>query len=58
MAWMLVSSLVAGLVKLKCPHCRTAQVRGVKEKGEPYRCTTCHKTFTREEGEKAVRSPY
>lgn len=42
------------LVRLKCPSCRTVQARARKPGGEKakYRCSVCHTTFTRAEGEK------
>jgi transposase-like protein len=46
------------LVRLKCPRCGSVQARARKPGGKEvkYRCSACHTTFTRGEGEKLANS--
>jgi transposase-like protein len=45
------------LVRLRCPSCGTVQARAKKPGGGKvkYRCHSCHRSFTREDGEAAAK---
>lgn len=57
MSWLFGIVAAVGLVRVKCTHCGHQQIRGRADRDAAYVCRKCHKTFSREMGERAFRRP-
>ena len=53
---LIYTSAKGALVRLVCPHCGKAQLRGRKPDEERYACRKCRKRFTREQGEQEAKA--
>jgi transposase-like protein len=50
MTWWVFGSVSAAMVRLTCPHCGEAQMRGKRPLRESYSCRKCYRLFTGAEG--------